>query len=662
MPNEFESLEQAIPAVESLAPVQAADTAFADEQLSDETALAIVLADTNTAEQYLQSKGLITALDMADDLYRGVVKPRTWANGKNRSNLSMPVVLEAIEKIMPTLYLSLFGTGKDSFSLKPIGRTKPDAARANGNILRWAVKQSDLKEGMRLALKNCLQYGFCVGNYGWEEREQIIKKYITDPDNGKVKSKKEPVTFNVPTFETQDLRQLLFDPACKVQNLRAKNGAKYVIKQVFVDANWLDEHADDPMYKNIPTREQLREILANNKNIATDSLKGSKTNQWRDLQAEPQDKPTTADPLSAPLELLEYWSEDRVIVALQRCIIIRNEESEFTSLPFPSCAFIDVLNSAVGFGVAKLLGGEQRFQVGVLNTWVDTLSLSLNPVYQLLKGIGAGTQQVTLSPGKVITEAGELKPLITPSVSGEAQNAISSSEQRSAKRVGSQDATNAPTQALRTASGISSYAGNVAERIQYFLELFISMIFIPTLEAFLTMCKDHLTKEQIQQILTDAEGKAYEGDVLEVYNAQVEIEVLAGVKLASKQAAAQLIPMIVQLVTQQPVQDSLNLQGKKFDYGELLDEALELQGWDINSLIVDMTPEDQQRMQQSNAAMVKAQAAQQQQQQKHQDDLENINEKGTTQAGVAIVRQLAKSHADEAQSVLDRMQNPGGQQ
>jgi hypothetical protein len=659
MATEFDQLKQAIPVSESAQPILAEETAFADEDLSDITALGIVLADVQTAESYLQAKGIITGLDQADDLYRGYVKPRVWANGKQRSNLSMPIVLEAIEKIMPTLYMSLFGNGKDAFYLRPVGRTKPEAARAKSKILSWAIKQSDLKEGMRLALKNCLQYGFCVGNYGWTEREQIVKKYVTGAD-GKVTFIKEPIKFNVPTFETMDLRQLLFDPACKVQNLRDKNqGAKYVVKQVFVDANWLDENRDNALYKNIPTREELRDILAHNKAQAVDSLKGSKTNQWREYQAEPADKPTSADPLSAPLELLEYWSEDRVVVVLQRVIVIRNEESEFSSLPFPSCAFIDVLGSAIGFGIAKLLAGEQRLQVGTLNTWVDTLSLSLNPVFQLLKGIGAGTQQVTVSPGKVITESGELKPLIVPSVSGEAQSAINASEQRAAKRIGSQGGADMPTQALRTASGIQSYQGNATERLQYLLEIFIAMVFVPTLEAFLEMSCDHLTKEQIQQILTDAEGKAYEGDVLEVYNARVEVEVLAGTKLASRQAAAQLVPVLAQLVAQEPFQDSLAAQGKKFDYAELLDEAIELSGWDLDSLIVDMTPDDVQRQQQNNAALIKAQTAVQGKQQDHENKLAEINEKGTVSAGVAVVRQLVKSHADEAQNVLDKLGNPG---
>jgi hypothetical protein len=660
--SEFEQLSQAIPTAESLAPIVAQDTAFADEELSDKTALGIVLQDVDTAEKYLQSKNIISNLDNADQLYAGYVKPRVWANGKNRSSLSMPIVLEAIEKILPTLYMSLFGNGKDPFYLRPVGRTKPEAARAKSKILSWAIKQSDLKEGMRLALKNCLQYGFCVGNYGWTEREQIVKKYVTGED-GTVKVVKEVVTFNVPTFETMDLRQILWDPACKVQNLRDRNqGAKYVVKQVFVDANWLDENRDNPLYKNIPTREELRDILAHNMAQATNSLKASQSNQWNELQAEQADKPTSADPLSAPLELLEYWSEDRVIVVLQRVIVIRNEESEFSSLPFPSCAFIDVLNSAIGFGIAKLLAGEQRFQVGVLNTWVDSLSLSLNPVFQIIKGLGAGTQQVTLSPGKVLTETAELKPLITPSVSGEAQNAIGASEQRAAKRIGSQGGADMPTQALRTAQGIQSYQGNATERLQYLLEIFISMVFVPTLEAFLEMSCDHLTKEQIQQILTDAEGKVYEGDILEVYNASVEVEVLAGTKLASRQAAAQLVPVLAQLVAQEPFQDSLAAQGKKFDYAELLDEAIELSGWDLDSLIVDMTPEDVQRQKEQNAALIKAQASQQQQQTDHENKLAEINEKGTVQAGVAVVRSLVKSHADEAQGVLDRLGNPGGQQ
>jgi len=76
----------------------------------------------------------------------------------------------------------------------------------------------------------------------------------------------------------------------------------------------------------------------------------------------------------------------------------------------------------------------------------------------------------------------------------EAEGAISASEQRAARPSWLSSGSDMPTQALRTASGIQSYQGNVVERLQYLLEIFCNMVFVPTLEAFLEMCADHLTK------------------------------------------------------------------------------------------------------------------------------------------------------------------------
>jgi hypothetical protein len=52
---------------------------------------------------------------------------------------------------------------------------------------------------------------------------------------------------------------------------------------------------------------------------------------------------------------------------------------------------------------------------------------------------------------------------------------------------------------------------------------------------------------------------------------------------------------------------------------------------------------------------VKAQAAAMLQQQKHQNDMDLVNEKGTVQAGVAVVKQAAKAHIDQALEMM----NPG---
>lgn len=646
--NGFEQLEEAILSPE--APITPEETAFSDEDLSDDAALAIVLADTNTAEAYLQSKSLVSGLDVADDLYRGWIAPRVWPNGKPRSSLPSFLVLECVEKILPALHMTLWGNKRDPFELSPRGNTTPLAARAKGHVLSWAIKESGLKEQMRRGMKTILQYGFGVGNWGWRSVTKTKKKYVRD-DDGNVTPKKETVEINRPFFHAMNLRRVLVDPAADTQDVR--ESAKYVILQMFITADELDDLRQDPSYKNVPTRDELREILSRNRNASTqDSLAANKSNTWRDLQAERDDVPTSADPLSQPLELLEYWTDDRVITTLSRCIVIRNEENEFDRKTQVSCAFVDVLGSAWGFGIAKLVAGDQRFAAGTRNMWVDSLALSLNPMFQQARGIGPGTQQIVAEPGRVVTTTGELKPLNVPSVTTEALNAVSNAEEHANRVAGTNGGANMPTQAMRTAQGINAFSGDIIQRLQYWLEIFCEVYFVPVLEAFLEMCCDRLTPAQVNEILVEAEGKAWQGDILDVYNADAKIEIDAAGKLTARVAAAQLVPQIIALLSNQAVQQSLAVQNKKFDYAQLLEEALPLMGWDPQTLIVDMTPEDQARAQQQNSAAIKGVMDQQLQAQKHQDDLENIEQKGYVQAGVAVLRQGMKNQMEGGNSEL----------
>lgn len=663
MPHAFQDLEQAVDPSVALNPIIPAEkTAFAAEDLDDETALGIVLSDVSTSLSYFQSKGLLPAgVDLADDLIRAYVRPRMWSDGKPRANMPMFVVMEAVEKIMPTLYMALFGSGKvQPFLVTPLGKTTAQAARAKGRVLYWAIKQAGLKEQMRLTLKTCLSYGFCSGWTGWETRTVRKRVYEKGNDN-KVTGHWKEVEINVPTYENVPLKNFGFDPRCIEQNVHT--GAGYVFKQIMISANdlqWMRE--DTEHYKSIPSDEELREILSAKNEPTEDSLTTQKRAVWREFQAELDSQATSKDPLEQPLEYIEYATRDRIIGVLQRKITIRNQANERNELPARSCAFVDVLGSAWGFGIARLLSGEQRFQQGVVNNWIDSLSLILNPVYQLLKGIGPGTQNIPISPGKVITESGELKPLVTPDVSAPAMAAIESSEARAVKRVGANGGADMPHQALRTGTGVQALTGDVVQRLQYFLEIFIHNIYLPVLEEFLELCYEHLQPEQINHILTEEGEKAWEGDIIDVYNAQVDIDVLGGANLMAKYAAAQLAPTIMQLVSSAPVQDALQIENKKFDFLEFTSETLELMGWDIGPLIVDMTAEDAQRAMARVQAQAKGMADQRLQVQKHQDDMENINEKGTVAAGVALVKQAAKTHMDVAQNALESLESGGGQQ
>lgn len=652
----FQTLKGAVDQSQAQAPITAEKTAFTGEQLDDTTALGLVLQNANEALSYLQSKELMPiSTDRADDLVRAYIKPRLWADGKPRANMPMFVVLEAIEKVLPVLFMSLFGAGKKRpFEVEPVGKTTPEAARAKASILWWAFKQAGLKEEMRRTLKTVLTYGFVVGWWGWENKTIRKRDFSKGADN-KIKREWKEYEFNLPTYECLNLKNILVDPKCDRQDIQ--KGAGWIIKQCMITANDIDQMRNDTeTYKNLPSNDELRRILASKDEPTEDTLTSSKRSVWRDFQAKLESENSSSDPLMQPLEYLEYWDGARVIGVLQRKIPIRNQANEFGEIPGVSCAFVDVLGSTWGLGVARLLAGEQRFQTGVANNWIDSLALVLNPVYQLLKGIGPGTQNINISPGKVITESGELKPLVTPDVTGPAMIAIESSEQRANKRVAANSGTNLPDQALRTGTGVNALQGDVTQRLQYFLEIFINLIYVPVLEKFLFLCTEKLEPEQINYILTEQEGKEWEGDIVDIYKAECSVDVIAGANLMARQAAAVLAPQLLQTVSAGPVAQQMEVQGTYFDYNEFVQEAFELQGWDLNRLFKNMTPEMKQAVAQRNAALQRVNGDLILQDKKHQDTISEINEKGTVQAGVGIVKQSAKTHMDVAQHAVEAMQ------
>lgn len=657
----FENLPQAIPQGLAQQPILPADVRFDDEgEWTDETALGIVIADIDSGIAYEQAKNLITTMEMTDDFIRGYVRIRPWPNSdKPRSALSLPVVLEAVEKILRRTHLALFGSGKDPYLVTAVGKTKPEVARVWQSLLRWAVRVSDLKEQSRLCMKGIFSYGFGGLIDGWDSRERVkrTEKYRKG-EAGKIErnldAKKEAIA--EPTVEAFNLRNIIFDPTCPSQDPRK---GKWFAIRTTVTAYDLDDMREDPTYdeeyddedsgekktrSKIPTRDELRMILANKEEPAENSMIATQPNQTREFQKQDDRLPMSKDPLLQPLELIQYNREDRVVTVLQRKIVIRNEAKKEPSLGCYGCAFIDVLNSMFGWGIGRLLGGEQRFQQGVLNTWVDALALVLNPAFQQLKGMGAGSQNISIGPGKVITTEGELKPLVAPDVSAAAQNAIAASEQRSARRIGNEGGANMPTQAMRTGSGVQAFQGTDTEASQYFMESYVDLVFIPVLKAFLEHICEHLTPEQIQQILSDEDGKAYGGDILDIYNADVKIEITSSTKLAVRQAAAQAAPLVAQLVSNTAVQQQLAMAGIKFNFAEFLQEYLELTGWDVSSLINEMSPADLQRMREMNQAMSQAAGRVALEQVQHQNDLDTVDAKAASQGALAVLKGVVRQH------------------
>lgn len=657
----FETLPQAVPQGLAQQPILPDDVRFADEgDWSDETALGIVLADVDGGIAYEQAKNFITTMEMTDDFIRGYVRIRPWPNSdKPRSALSMPIVLEGVEKALKKAHLAIWGSGKDPYLVTAVGKTKPEAARAWHSLLRWANRVSELKEQSRLCMKGILTYGFDALRGGWKtvQKTKRSEKYRRNPQTKEIERNPDAQAEQIahPTVEAVNLRNIVLDPTCPSHDPRK---AKWYAIRSTVNAYDLDDMRKDPMYdgeyedqdeetgefkkavrSKIPSNDQLRVILALKEEPAENSMIATQPNQTREFQKQDDRYPMSKDPLLQPLEIVEYHhSTGRIVTILQRKIVIRNEMEKKEESDLYGCAFIDVLNSLFGWGIGRLLGGEQRFQQGVLNTWVDALALSLNPAFQQIKGMGAGAQNISIAPGKVVTVEGELKPLVVTDVSQSAQNAIDHSDLRIAKRIGMEGGTSMPTQAMRTGSGVQTFQGDLSESIQYFSDIYTSLVLIPVWKFFLEHICERLTPQQISQILSDEDGKAYEGDILDIYNADIKIDIASSSKLSVRQAAAQAAPLVVQLVSNTAVQQQLSIGGIKFNFKEFLEQYLELTGWDVDSLIQSMTPDDLQRMNQLNQAAQQAAGRLQLEQLQHRNELDSIDAKAAGQATLALVK------------------------
>ena len=659
----FESLKSALDVGTGMDRLEPDELAFADQKLADETALKIVLQDVQIGASFLNEKALPVEWNNDDELYRAYVPLQKWPSSEQfKAHLSMPAVLEAIETILPQVYLSFF-SDEQPFILDATGKTSPAAARAISCLVKWAIKQSGFKEEIRKGLKSALQYGQCIFRWGWENRT-YKKKVYSKSDNGQISSKDESKEIAHPVFEWIDLREILVDPSLRCHDIRF---AGHTIRRVFVNADQLDDLRS--VYKNIPTREQLTTILAAGSEATENSLDASQQITYRQHQAQWWTVPASADPLKQPLEIIEWESDDRCITVLQRKIVIGNEENEFGRKSRLSCAFIDVLGAFYGFGIGLLLSGEQKLQTGVANAWIDSLNLSLNPAWNRKSGIGTASENVSMGPGRVINKGGELEPIPVPDISQSAMQAIEASKARAARIVGSNSGPDMPSQAMRTSEGVQQFTSGVQVKLQYFVDMFSEMVFIPAIEAFIELCKENLSPDDINAILSEEDGKAYQADILEVYNGTYSVDVLDSTKLAARRAMAAMLPSLMQFVSTQPLQVALAAQSKKFDWVEFLNKALEVVGWPSQKLIVDATPEDIQRFMQMQPGVAQAQAAQQVQQQKHQADLENIEQKGVAQAGVQVVRHILKqSESPEPAGtapLVDALQsggNPSGPQ
>jgi hypothetical protein len=266
------------------------------------------------------------------------------------------------------------------------------------------------------------------------------------------------------------------------------------------------------------------------------------------------------------------------------------------------------------------------------------------------RGVNAPTQNVIqrfggfwpldLPPGSDIRKA--VGYLETPPVSKDAYEWLTLSQQSADAIPGA----NAPfmqgnlggpgSSAARTATGASRIANKADDSIADPVDAVAEGVIVPTILFLIKMVKEKMPLEEIRRILKRDKAKIILTSVEQeqFLDAEFEVDVLAGQRLAAKQGIQQLIPFMLQVVQQPQLLQFLHEEGKTVDFDVMLDLFLQMSELAQQpDIFRDMTPKELQQQQQQNPVAQKVQGAAALEQAKTQGKVQQIQAKGEVDLG-----------------------------
>jgi hypothetical protein len=554
---------------------------------------------------------------------------------------------------------------KPPIFLRPRGKTTQDLADAWTAMLDSLFDRMGFRYWAGLGIDSqCLQ-GTGIWKGGWSTRKRKVKRRkrkiappsvdlpvggettIATVESNELIDASETVTESYPWLEFRLLGTTLFDPGWRTPNRPDLCG--YAIDLDFPTWYDLKELRNSPCY-NIPEDEALKAYFFHNIGAAAES--GTQLEQIQSssgspvMHAEERSRPTSADPLMGRIMMIERSSAENIMAVLVvngRELCIRNEANELDRIPHFTANWRSVLNSGYGIGCGKLGGGDQRLEQGTLNHAINLLAYQLSPAILIAMGLNAPTQNREVRAGgffEVTPPAdGDVRKAMAvmemPEVPDQAWQMIKYSQESSQRTIGD-DATFMQGQlggkgssAARTATGAGAIAAKANGRVQTPVENIEQGLIVPYTYMLVDMVKMKMPLEEIQSILTKKLGKKIVDAIVmdDFLDAEMEIEALAGAKLAAKAAMAAQLPYLMQIFQQPQILEQLHAEGKTVDLQVILDVLFQVSEFrNEKDIIRDMTDDEKQMVAQSNPAQAKTQSELAVEQEKGKNQL-NLSDK-----------------------------------
>lgn len=558
----------------------------------------------------------------ADEIYLAWVAQKHWDGTRiPRSSLGVYTALEQVESLLPRAIDSLFADSPAWFQVAAQPGTSADEARGVRDLLLQQMEENHIRETLRRVFKSSFVYGNGIAEVGWkfERRERIVftqflepvKRNLPPPFNDVsitvdvkriVKDVRIPEIINRPFVNYVSLKDFYIDPNCPSPLVQE---ARYAAKRSLLTIDELELLRNEPGIK-LPPPELLAQ-MAKQRPFA----EGDRTKESSDLMRQGSwqaSLDTSVDPSSKRVEVISYWTRDRLVWLLNREWVGLNIANPYGFIPFFNAFYVDVLDRFYALAVTDVIEGEQRMQQSVINARLDELALGLHPARIKRLGMSIPSSQLRRRPGQVIEAQNPREDIVTEQVQDITASAyleVDASERRAQKVTGITDLTmtGAPSArgnpALRTATGVGVQAQASFSRVQYLVGTSEDNVIEPLLTAFHSLNVRFLPTDQIIEVLGEG-GKVVRVDPLRIKNASVKFSMRASSKMQARMSLLQSLPLIYQTFLNPAFMELLaKQQGKTVNVDELAKMLLDATGYrQYKDLFIPLSPEQQRALNQ----------------------------------------------------------------
>jgi hypothetical protein len=646
---------------------------------TDAAALSIIVGDWNASVAWLNDRKWPLQWNESQTLYQS---PRTLGvfegSSVTRSNVSRFTVAQQTNSLAPAIAGAVF-SDPTPFLIRPRPDTHQDTTRAWTELVSELLDQICFKQEASYGIQASTNSGTVIFKIGWETETRIESHYVRKnappqvpmpfgkpltvftEESDEFRAVDVEVTRNRPTFDKVRLSQVFPNPKwCKPNRIQECGWLVYEDYITYDDLNKLRENPD----YDIPSDEILRHIFMTDEEQtkAENAVENSMRANTSIFQAQRPDEEFSEDPLQKPMQILEWWDDGQVRVALQQKCVIRNGAHKLGGIPFLSSNYWDIEDAGYGMGVGRIAGADQRVEQGMLNAILDILAFAVQPEYAIARGANVPTQDLRRRLGGIrMVDGGDASKAIAlvpqPQVPPDSWRAIAAAVASSESATGADQASVQGTLPGRgssigksgTGAGMISQASS--GRLQMPVERFVDGVFLPFLKFLFQMVKERMPIKEVRAILADRTPDLTV-DFGDFMSTDVKFETLAGANLSARGRMAQALPFLLEVFGNQALVQQLSQTGYKVNALELSKMVMEMSGWkNYNDLVVPMNAQDKQMMAQQNPASVKAQADSAMLQQKHQNDMQLEDKKI---AGRIAAKSIDTTHQTLVQSPLDR--------